>query len=67
MTADDRNNQESFDAESDGLREVHQNVHDSLADADPTHQEGKPLLLTGFILVIVLALLALLAVAVWVL
>lgn len=67
MTNDDRTNQESFDAENDGLREVHRSVHDSLADADPTDQEGKPILLSGFILVIVLVLLVLVAVAAWVL
>lgn len=67
MTNDDRTNQENFDAEHEGLRDVHRDVHEGLADADPTDQEGKPFLLSGFILVIVLALLALLAVAVWVL
>lgn len=63
MNGHDENNQESFSAEPDGLREVHESVHDALADADPTDQAGKPLLLTGFIVVIALALVALLVVA----
>lgn len=63
MSGHDENNQESFAAEPDGLREVHENVHNSLAEADPTGQAGKPFLLTGFIVVIALALVALLVVA----
>lgn len=64
MSADDKVNQESFDAEPEGLREAHRAAHDALADADPTGQEGKPFLVTGFIGLIVLALLALVIVAV---
>lgn len=52
-----------FDDESPGFREAHERIHDRLAGADPTRQGGAPWLLTGFIAVMVVALVALLIVA----
>lgn len=62
--ADDARDQTSFDAEPEGFRDVHKSVHDSLAENDPTGQAGKPFLLSGFILVIVVALLVLLVIGI---
>lgn len=49
-----------YSAEHKGLRETHQHVHDGLANADPTGSRGKPLLLAGFIIVMLVVLAAML-------
>ncbi|MFC6152151.1 hypothetical protein [Nocardioides yefusunii] len=49
---------------TDGLRHAHESVHDGLASADPTGSKGKPLLIAGFIIVMLLVLAAMLLIGV---
>ena len=55
---------DDFSAESDGLREAHETLHNAISRADPTGQRGRPFLVTGFILVIVAVLAVMLAIGI---
>lgn len=64
MAAEEGTPRDDFSAEPDGLREAHETTHNAISSADPTGQQGRPILVTGFIAVIVAVLAVMLVIGI---